>query len=164
MATEALVGPEQIVSIEYELRDDDGNMLDETGEEEPLTYLHGSGQLVIGVEKALDGKPVGEVIEVTVPPEEGYGEHDPEKIFDVPRENFDFEVEVGQILQAQSADGQGMPVQVKEVGKESVSLDANHPLAGMSLNFKIKVLDVREATDDEKNHGHSCCGCSSCDE
>ncbi len=163
MANEAVVGPEQIVSIEYQLRDDEGKMLDETGGDEPLNYLHGSGQLVIGVEKALEGKSVGTEIEVVVPPAEGYGEHDPEKIFDVPRKNFDFEVEVGQTLQAQSADGQGMPVQVKEVGKESVSLDANHPLSGMNLNFKIKILDVHEATDDEKNHGHSCCGCNSCE-
>jgi FKBP-type peptidyl-prolyl cis-trans isomerase SlyD len=164
MATETVVGPEQIVSIEYELRDDGGKMLDETGGDEPLSYLHGSGQLVIGVEKALEGKSVGAEIEVVVPPEEGYGEHDPEKIFDVPRENFDFEVEVGQILQAQSANGESTPVQVKEVGEKSVSLDANHPLAGISLNFKIKVLEVREATPEEKNHGHSCCGCHSCDE
>ena len=136
---------ERMVSIDYTLTDEQGNVLDTSDGREPLTYLHGTGQIIPGLERAIEGKEPGEQLHVTVPPQEAYGEHDPELMQSVPREQFpDGTVpQVGQKFQVQSPTGARI-VTVAEVAEDAVVIDANHPLAGRALNFDVTVKDVRE--------------------
>ncbi len=154
MSEQQTVRPDTVVSIEYTLKDDSGEVLDSSEGGEPLQYLHGRGQIIGGLEKGLEGKSVGETVHVDVAPEDGYGEHDPERMVEVPKDQFDFEVEVGDFVQAQHPDGSMIPFRVAEVGEETVTLDGNHPLAGQSLHFDVKVVAVRPATEEEIAHGH----------
>ena len=154
MSEQRTVGQDTVVSIEYTLKDDNGAILDSSEGGEPLQYLHGRGQIIDGLEKGLDGKMVGESVHVDVSPAEGYGEHDPERMVEVPRDQFDFDVKAGDFVQAQNPDGSVIPFRVAKVGEESVTLDGNHPLAGQSLHFDVKVVDVRPATEEEIAHGH----------
>lgn len=150
----AKIGADQVVTMEYTLRDASGEVLDTSDGDEPLTYLHGHGQIVPGLEKALEGKAVGDTAQVTVAPEEGYGEYDMEKVLKEPRSSFDFEVEVGQVLEAQVDDEEGMEFLVTDVDADTVTLDGNHPLSGKALNFDVKVVGIRPATKEELDHGH----------
>ena len=143
-----------IVSINYKLTDDKGEVLDSSDETGPLDYLHGHGQIVKGLEQALDDKGVGDNVKITVPPEEGYGNHEDKLVIKVPRDQFDFDIQPGMILDAQDPQGGHMPFQVKEVGDDEVTLDGNHPLAGMSLNFDVTIKAIREASEEELSHGH----------
>jgi FKBP-type peptidyl-prolyl cis-trans isomerase SlyD len=147
------VGPNTHVVADYTLRTEDGTVLDSsTGDGgEPLVYVHGYGMIVPGLEKALTGLEVGASREVTVPPEEGYGAADEELVMEVdrselPRPNT---VEVGDELTLESEDGEEALVRVVEVSGDSVVLDGNHPLAGMTLCYSIVVREVRPATEDE---------------
>ncbi len=155
MATPDQIGPKCVVQFMYTLSDDDGNTIESNAGGDPLSYLHGSGNIVEGLEKALEGKTAGEKVKVTVPPEEGYGVHDEEKVFKVGKDKFDFEPEPGTIVQAQGPDGQAIPLQIAGVEGDEVVLDGNHPLAGQNLNFEVEVIAIREATDEEVAHGHS---------
>jgi FKBP-type peptidyl-prolyl cis-trans isomerase SlyD len=154
MAEPAIVGRDKVVSIEYTLRDDEGTILDTSDGAEPLVYLHGHGNIVPGLENELEGKPEGHSAKVVVPPEVGYGPSDPELIFTEPKASFDFEVEVGQMLEASDEDGETYEYAVTAVTPEGITLDGNHPLAGMTLHFDVKVVGVRPATAEELSHGH----------
>jgi FKBP-type peptidyl-prolyl cis-trans isomerase SlyD len=145
----------KVVGINYTLTDDEGTVLDTNAGGEPLAYLHGHGQIVAGLEKALEGQTLGNKVQISVPPEEGYGPSDPERRFDMPRDRFDFDVKAGDVVQAQLPDGQAVPLQVLEVKDDAVTLDGNHPLAGKTLNFDVEVINMREATAEELDHGHS---------
>ncbi len=145
----------RVVSIDYTLKDDAGTVIDSSEGAEPLSYLHGHGQIIPGLEKKLDGAAVGDDLEVTVSPDEGYGAHDPSRVFTVPRERFEFDVKAGDFVQAKQPDGTAIPLQVTGVSEQEVTVDANHPLAGRTLNFAVKVVGVREATSEELEHGHS---------
>lgn len=151
----AKIGADQVVTMEYTLRDATGEVLDTSDGDEPLTYLHGHGQIVPGLEKALEGKAVGDKAQVTVSPEEGYGEYDMERVLKEPRSSFDFDVEVGQVLEAQVDDEEGMEFLVTDVDTDTVTLDGNHPLSGKSLHFDVKVVEIRPATKEELEHGHA---------
>jgi FKBP-type peptidyl-prolyl cis-trans isomerase SlyD len=155
MAEQPAVAPDHIVSIQYVLTDDKGEELDSNQGGEPLGYLHGHSQIVPGLEQALEGKPVGHSAKITVTPEAGYGPHDPERVIKVGRDRFDFEPETGQVLEASMPKGGSVPFMVVAVDKEQVTLDGNHPLAGKTLHFDIKVLGVRPATAEELEHGHA---------
>jgi len=155
MAEPAIIGRDQIVSLDYRLTDEQGELLDSSEEGEPLVYLHGHGQIVPGLESALDGKPVGHAGRVIVPPAEGYGASDPELIFIEPKTSFQFDVEVGALLEARDEDGDAFEYQVVAVTDEGVTLDGNHPLAGKTLTFDVTVTDVRPATEEELAHGHA---------
>ncbi len=155
MATPEKIGPNCVVQFIYTLRDDDGKEIESNADGEPLSYLHGPGSIVEGLEKALDGKATGDSIKVSVSPEEGYGAHDDEKVFKVPKDKFDFDPEPGLVVQAQGPEGQAVPLQIIGVEDDEVELDGNHPLAGQTLNFEVEVKDVREATEQECAHGHS---------
>ncbi len=146
---------DRVVSIDYTLTGNDQKVIDSSEGGEPLTYLHGHGQLVPGLERALEGKAAGEPVKVSVPPEEGYGARDAAKIGPVPRAAFAKvgEVKPGMRFQAGGSDGVGM-VTVVEVGDETITVDGNHPLAGETLHFDVTVRDVREATAEELSHGH----------
>jgi FKBP-type peptidyl-prolyl cis-trans isomerase SlyD len=146
-----------VVGIDYSLHLGDGRVVDASAPEEPLTYLHGEGQIVPGLETALEGLDVGERKQVVVAPGEGYGEHDPRGVQEVPRTAFPpgFEPKVGMELTAEGPNGEAVPFAIREVRLESVLIDLNHPLAGKTLHFDVTVREVREATDEERDHGHA---------
>jgi FKBP-type peptidyl-prolyl cis-trans isomerase SlyD len=143
------------VWLQYTLRNDAGEILDASEDNEPLVYIHGQGDIVPGLEKALDGKAAGNKFKVSVSPEEGYGVRTNDKVQTVPRSAFedDAEIEPGTQFQAEGPDGVSI-VTVVEVSAEEVTIDANHPLAGENLHFEIEVVKVRSATAEELEHGH----------
>jgi FKBP-type peptidyl-prolyl cis-trans isomerase SlyD len=141
--------------IDYTLTGDDGRVIDSSDGGEPLGYVHGVGSIVPGLEKALEGKSAGESVQVKVSPGEGYGEHDPELVRVATREQFQGipKVEVGMQFRAGSGE-ESMVVTVASIDGDQITLDGNHPLAGMNLNFAVKVVEVRAATKVEIEHGH----------
>lgn len=145
----------KVVSINYILRDDEDQVLDQSTPEAPLLYLHGHGNIIPGLENELNGKVVGDAIKVSVSPEEGYGEYDQELVQSVPRNMFEGidEIEPDMQFQAQMGDGVQI-VTVREVTEESVTIDANHDLAGKTLHFEASVKEIRDASADELEHGH----------
>ena len=146
-----------VVGIDYSLHLGDGQVVDASAPGEPLTYLHGEGQIVPGLESALEGLDVGERKEVVVAPGEGYGEHDPRGVQEVPRTAFPpgFAPKAGMELTAEGPNGEAVPFAIREVRLESVLIDLNHPLAGKTLHFDVTVREVREATPEEREHGHA---------
>ncbi len=154
-----------VVQMHYTLRDDDGNILDTSREREPLEYIQGQSMIVPGLEKAMDGKDVGESFSVKVIPAEGYGEYDERFVSQVPRNVFQGveTLEVGMAFYAQTPNGT-IPVRVIKVEGENVTIDANHELAGKNLNFEIEVVSVREATEKDLHHDCCCGGHGHCHE
>jgi len=146
----------KVVSFYYGVREAGGRLLDRTAYGEPLTYLHGAGNLVPGLEKALSGKSSGDRVEVTLPPEEAYGVRDPAKTRTVPRAAVPIEgdLKVGSSFAVQSASGKVSHAHVVAVEADLVTFDLNHPYAGKTLTFDLSVADVRDATKDELAHGH----------
>jgi FKBP-type peptidyl-prolyl cis-trans isomerase SlyD len=144
----------KVVRIHYRLTVRDQHVDDSGGE--PLAYLQGGGQIVPGLEEQIAGKAQGDKFEAVVPPENAYGDRvgDPRP---VPRDAFpdDVEVETGMQFAAQGPDGQVIPLWVVGVEQDQVLVDPNHPLAGETLRFEIEVVDVREATPEERTHGHA---------
>jgi len=149
------IGENKVVAIHYTLTNVSGDVLDSSVGEEPLAYLHGAGNIVAGLEDALTGKAVGEKLDVTVAPEDGYGEKHDEMVQKVPVENFEGvdNVEVGMQFMAQVPWGE-QPVEVIKVEEDGITLDGNHPLAGETLQFAVEVVAVRDATEEEVEHGH----------
>lgn len=144
-----------VVSIEYTLTDDQGTVIDSSVGGEPLTYLHGAGNIIPGLEGALEGKKVGDSFKVSVTPTEGYGEKDDGLLQVVPRSMFQGvdQMEVGMQFHAQTDHGMQV-ITVAGVEGDNITVDGNHPLAGQNLNFDVKVVDVRAATGEELEHGH----------
>jgi FKBP-type peptidyl-prolyl cis-trans isomerase SlyD len=144
------------VSFHYTLTDDDGQTLDSSAGKDPLAYLHGAGNIIPGLESALAGKSVGDSMVVAVTAAEGYGEVQKELIQEVPRDAFQGvdSIEVGMQFEAQTGQGGTVPVTVTAVTDEIVTVDGNHPLAGKNLNFDVSIEDVRDATEEELEHGH----------
>jgi FKBP-type peptidyl-prolyl cis-trans isomerase SlyD len=149
------VAQNAVVSIHYTLTDDTGKTIDSSAGGDPLAYLHGNGNLIPGLEKALEGKQTGDKVTVKIPPAEGYGEHDPALVQQIPRRVLKGinNVYVGMQLQAQSEHGV-RAVTVTHVAGDMVTIDGNHPLAGQNLNFDVEITEVRAATDEELAHGH----------
>jgi FKBP-type peptidyl-prolyl cis-trans isomerase SlyD len=149
------ISENSVVSFHYTLTDKDGLTIDSSLGGTPLTYLHGVGQIVPGLEFALLGKTAGESFDVEVSAEEGYGERHDFMVQQVPREAFQGVdvIETGMQFQAQTPQG-GMTVTVTAVDDTTVTVDGNHPLAGQTLFFAVEVVSVRDATEEEKAHGH----------
>lgn len=149
------VAKNAVVAIDYTLTDGDGQVLDTSEGRGPLAYLHGAGNIIPGLEKALEGKDEGEKVNVSVPPEEGYGQRDESLIQAVPKKMFaeTAEPEPGMQFQAQGPDGARV-LTILKVEDDQVTVDANHPLAGQELNFDVAVVNVREASEEELEHGH----------
>jgi FKBP-type peptidyl-prolyl cis-trans isomerase SlyD len=149
------VGKDKVVSIDYTLTDVGGKVIDSSEGTEPLAYLHGAGNIIPGLERALEGKSAGEEVKATIAPEQGYGQKNPGLIQPVPRAQFPGvkDIKVGQQFQAQTNHGPRV-VTVVGVNDDTVTVDANHPLAGETLNFDVKVVSVRDATPEEIDHGH----------
>jgi len=144
-----------VVSIDYTLTDTDGTVLDSSKGQKPLDYLHGSGNIIPGLEEALAGKHAGDSVKVSVPPEKGYGLRNETLSHKVPRKMFDAknEIKPGMRFHAEAEHGEHT-VTVTAVDSEHVTVDANHPLAGKTLNFDVSVLKIRTATPEELTHGH----------
>ena len=151
-----LISDKLVVSMHYKLTDDNGNLLDSSDESKPLTYLHGAGNIIPGLEKALIGKTAGSTCQVSVEPADGYGEFRQELIQTVDRSAFQGveTVEEGMAFQAQTQEGAMQHIIIKKVEGDQVTIDANHPLAGKLLNFDIEIVAVREANAEELAHGH----------
>ena len=150
------IASNMVVTIDYTLTDDRGNILDKSAPGNGLTYLHGAENIIPGLESALAGRAIGEELEVTVAPEEAYGIRDDSLQQVVPRELFGEveSLEAGMQFHAASPEGQPLIVTVIAVEGDDITVDGNHPLAGMKLNFAVKVTDIRDATDEEITHGH----------
>lgn len=159
-----------MVEIEYELRLEDGTVFDASEKDEPLEILYGAGQIIPGLEKALDGRTEGDHFETTVDAADGYGEphEDMKKTLD--RSDFppDAELETGTMFEAHGPHGP-MPFSITKIDGDAVTVDFNHPLAGKQLTFDVTVVSVRALTDEEKEaleaatkHDHCCSSCGSC--
>jgi FKBP-type peptidyl-prolyl cis-trans isomerase SlyD len=144
----------KIVSFDYTLTDSENQILDSSSDAEPLVYLHGYGNIIPGLEQAMEGKTSGDSFKITVPAVEAYGERDDKLIITLPLSRFgDEKVEEGMEFQAQTPEGYRV-VTVTSVQGDQVTIDGNHPLAGMDLNFDVTVAEIREANEEEIAHGH----------
>ncbi len=149
------IAKDTAVKFNYTLKDDEGNVLDQSQEGQPLAYLHGHSNIIPGLEQQLEGKSAGETVNAVVEPADGYGEYQEQAVQKVPRDNFQGVEDIQPGMQFQSeAGGQVMLVTVTDVNDQEVTVDANHPLAGKRLTFDVEIQEVRAATEDELNHGH----------
>jgi len=144
-----------VVAIDYRLKDAYGEELDASEEGEPMEYLHGVGGIIPGLEKAMEGRAVGESFQVIVPPEEAYGMHNPKMVQKVSRSDFgdETEIELGMRFRVQTNLGPRI-VTIVDIEGEEVTLDGNHELAGETLHFDVTVRNVRQPTAEELEHGH----------
>jgi FKBP-type peptidyl-prolyl cis-trans isomerase SlyD len=148
------IAEKTVVSFEYTLKDDDGKVLDTSEGREPLTYMHGMGNIIPGLEKALTGKTTGDSLDLTIGPDEAYGRRDEKMIRNIPvRKLSDKNPIAGRRYRAQLEEGVAIVV-VTAVKGDYAMVDANHPLADKTLHFAVKITEVRAATDDEIKHGH----------
>jgi FKBP-type peptidyl-prolyl cis-trans isomerase SlyD len=151
------IARDSVVAIHYTLTNDDGETLDSSAGSDPLNYLHGHGGLIGGLEKELEGRSAGDSFKASIAPADGYGEHHPEMIQEVPLEAL-AQIEnltVGMQIQSQAPDGQVQVLIVEAIGEDTATLNANHPLAGQTLHFDVTVTDIRAATEEELAHGHA---------
>ncbi|MEK7666376.1 MAG: peptidylprolyl isomerase [Pseudomonadota bacterium] len=151
-----LISRNKVVRFDYTLTDDNAQVLDSSEGGEPLTYLHGGGNIIPGLESALEGKRAGESLSVRVAAAEAYGERDDGLVQSVAREMFEDSdsIQVGTQFQSGDPDGETRIVTVVSTDADSVTVDGNHPLAGVPLNFAVTIVEVREASSEELAHGH----------
>ena len=149
------IAAQKVVTLKYTLTDNDGNIIDRS-DDGSFAYLHGASNIIPGLETALDGKQAGDSLDVKVEPEHGYGERDDSKTQQVPRDMFpaDAEIEPGMQFHAQGPNGEVLIVTAVKVDDDTVTVDGNHPLAGVQLNFAVEIVDVRDALQEELDHGH----------
>ena len=152
-----LIALNRVVRFSYILTDDKAQVLDRSIDGEPLVYLHGGGAIIPGLEAALEGKRSGESLQVRIAAADAYGERDDELVQSVPREMFegDDAVKVGTHFETSDDDGEIRVVTVTGVDADNVTVDGNHPLAGIPLNFAVTIVDVRDASSEELAHGHA---------
>jgi FKBP-type peptidyl-prolyl cis-trans isomerase SlyD len=145
-----------IASFHYTLTDGDGKMLDSSKGQEPLSYLHGSGNIIPGLEKALLGKKVGDKLNVSIPAAEAYGLRDDSMVQELPTNMFSGieNIDVGMEFHAETEHGLQV-VTVTKVEGDNVTIDGNHPLAGVDLTFDVEITEIRAATEEEMEHGHA---------
>ncbi len=149
------IARDSVAAFHYILTDDQNQVIDSSAGRDPLTYLHGGGQIVPGLEKQLEGRSAGDKFTADVVPEEGYGVHHPELMQEVPRSAFQGVEDIQPGMQFQGRGPQGeINVTVTRVEDDKVFIDGNHPLAGKTLHFAIEVTDVRAASEEELAHGH----------
>ena len=150
-----VIADQKVVSIHYRLSNDDGQIIQESASGAPLSYVHGAGNIIPGLESALSGKTAGDKLNVSVDPEQGYGARNDALIQELPRDVFEGVEDIQEGMQLQAHSEQGTQViTVTKVDGERVIVDGNHPLAGQTLNFEVEVDSVRDATAEEIAHGH----------
>ena len=149
------ISQNSVVTMNYTLTDDKGNKLDES-QDSSFAYLHGASNIIPGLENALAGKSAGDELTVSVSPEDAYGVRDESMLQQVPKSMFEdtSQIAVGTQFHAQGPNGEMLVVTVMEVQDDHVVVDGNHPLAGVDLNFDVKIIDVRDASEEEVAHGH----------
>lgn len=150
------ISKNKVVVLEYTLKDNEGVVIDQSSGDESFTFIHGVGGIIPGLENALEGKKANDELSVTIEPDEGYGQREESLLDEVPIDRFDEAGEISEGMQFQTATEDGTPkiVTVIKITDGVVTVDGNHPLAGITLNFDVKVLDVRDATEEELDHGH----------
>ena len=145
----------RVVTLNYTLRDEQGTILDASSGRGPLSYLHGKGNIIPGLEQALSGKAAGDKLDVTVAPEQGYGPRDERLVQIVPRTKFGEVENLAPGMQVRVGGQQGQRiVSVVRVDRDFVTIDGNHPLAGRTLHFSVEIAEVRKASHEEVAHGH----------
>lgn len=150
------ISENSVASIHYTLTDSEGKVIDSSEGQEPLAYLHGAGNIIPGLEKALLGKVVGDKFTVSIPAAEAYGVRDDSMVQELPSNMFSGidNIEVGMEFHAETEHGLQV-VTVTKVEGDNVTIDGNHPLAGVDLNFDVEVADIRAASAEELEHGHA---------
>ena len=154
------IAPNKVVSLSYTLMLNSGELADEATADQPLVFIHGIGQTLPAFDDQLNGLSVGDTFSFTLSAEDGYGESSPNYVVEIPKNIFegpdvpDDILEIGATLPMQDQDGNPMDGVVVEIGDDTVTMDFNHPLAGEALGFSGTVLDIREATQEELDHGH----------
>ncbi len=145
----------KIATMNYTLTTDDGEVLDQSNDGS-FAYLHGANNIIPGLENALTGKKAGDQLNVKVTPAEGYGERNDEMVQVVGREMFETEdgIEVGMQFHAEGPDGHPIMITIAAIDGDDITIDGNHPLAGVNLNFDVSIVDVRDASEEEMAHGH----------
>ncbi len=149
------ISDRKVVAIDYTLKNTAGDVVDTSKGRTPLSYLHGANNIIPGLEQALTGKSKGDTVQISVPPEQGYGVRDEKLIANVPRSSFAGvdKIEPGMTFRADSNQGSRL-VRIVKVDATTITIDANHPLAGETLNFDVEVMEIRDATEEEVAHGH----------
>ena len=152
-----MIKKNSVVSMIYCLKNTNGEELDRADKGQPFAYLHGVGQMIPGLEKELEGLNIGDKRDVTVPPNEGYGELNPQLKMQVDRANFpkDADIKPGMQFEGQGDGGTRTVFTVKAVVGDKIDVDGNHPLAGATLHFSVEITEVRAATQEELSHGHA---------
>lgn len=146
---------DSVVTLHYTLTSPDGEVIDSSQGKEPLSYLHGHGNIIPGLEKQLLGKVAGDKVDAQVPAAEAYGDHDPALIVEASRSQFPQNVSLEPGMRFQADTPQGPRVaQVTKVEGDTITVDTNHPLAGLDLAFAVEILAVRQAQPEEIDHGH----------
>ena len=140
------------VKIAYRMTDSDGRVLEERTPENPYEFIHGEGTIVAALERSVEGKTAGFTIEISLSPREGYGEYNSALVTDVPRSHLPANIDllIGMKFNTMGADGQPVIVRVTEFDEKIVTLDGNHPLAGLDLTFELRVLDVSDPSADDQ--------------
>lgn len=150
------IASKTVASFHYSLFNEEGEELESSKGDQPSVYLHGSNNIIKGLESALADKAAGDKVEITLPPEEAYGPRQEDRIQRVPVKHLIFKGKLRASMAAQLNTSKGrQPVTVVKAGRHSADIDTNHPLAGKTLTFNIDIVDVREATADELSHGHA---------
>lgn len=150
------VKKDKVVEMHYTLKNDAGEVIDSSKDQDPMPFLHGHGNIIPGLEKALEGMKVGESCDVSIEPKEAYGEYRDDIIREIPMDALQGidDLQVGMQLQSQDENGNPFIVSVKEIKDNSVVVDGNHPLAGETLHFSVSIENVRDALPEEIDHGH----------
>ncbi|WP_437732235.1 FKBP-type peptidyl-prolyl cis-trans isomerase [Sorangium sp. So ce1335] len=145
------IATDTVVTLSYVLFNEKGEAVDQASAEEPLIYVHGYAQIVPGLERALEGLRAGEQREITVAPEDAFGEREDDGVFEVDKADFPDagEVEVGDEFVAQGPDGEPVALRVVDILPDGFRVDTNHPLAGQKVRFQVQVSDVRAASEEE---------------
>lgn len=151
------IGANKVVTLNYKLSDDQGNLIQITNGNEPFVYLSGNNQVLPKLEEAVDVMIIGSKKNILIDSSDAYGDYDEKAVQQVKKLEFpqDAKLEAGIEYLAQTPDGKPLPFIIKEVKNDEVTIDFNHPLAGRNLNFDVELIDVRDATEEELQHGHA---------
>ncbi|WP_320822500.1 peptidylprolyl isomerase [Reinekea sp.] len=150
-----MIAENKIVTLQYNVKDSDGTLIDSSEANDPLVYMHGAHNIITGLESALLGKASGDSFDVVIEPLDAYGEHNPELVQVVPKSAFEGveQIEPGMVFTADTPNGP-MQLTVTAMEGDDVTIDPNHPLAGKTLHFTGSISDIRDATEEELEHGH----------